>query len=359
MPAAIANATIVDASYLGSIDNEVSWPTIVWALLPIVFNSMTQPAGRIARGITAEQSFYLRVSPILCAVDALAVLAQLTHLAIKFRNPRFALSCVSRAKFQNSSDAESTRNQLQTLQENDVFRVILFIFGVLPQILKLYACKGIPGSQALASLYIVCWLVLEFLVIIPTRHGFLDSSEARSSEEQTYINITTFLIPPVCYLQILFLEVMALYLLLPTLHKMQQLQQPSPSLPKHLAAIIIYGCCSFFLHLLRPNAPFERHYKWVIESVDLVYYALVLYVFTVERVASKAEAIWLGSLKLGPFCSTVGLTSHGNAESFFTKYPWPGSIPFFFMQVVTAVGYYGIKYDSTGTSKPAWTGYLG
>ncbi|KAL8706894.1 MAG: hypothetical protein Q9225_007898 [Loekoesia sp. 1 TL-2023] len=359
MPSIIANATIADASYLGSIDNEASWPTMVWALLPIAFNSMTQPAGSIARGVTAEQSFYLRVSPILCAVDALAVLSQFTHLAIKFRNPRFALSCVSRAKFQNSSDAGSTRNQLQTLQENDVFRVILFMFGVLPQILKLYACKGIPGSQALASLYIAYWLVLELLVIIPTRHGFLDSSEARSSEEQTYINITTFLIPPICYVQILFLDIMALYLLLPTLYKVQELQQPSPSLPKHLAAIIIYGCCYFFLYLLRPIAPFEHHYKWVIEAVDIVYYALVLYVVTDERVASKAEAVWLGSLKLGHFFSMVGLTGHGNAESFFTKYPWPGSIPFFFMQVVTAVGYYGIKYDPTGTSKPAWTGYLG
>lgn len=36
-----------------------------------------------------------------------------------------------------------------------------------------------------------------------------------------------------------------------------------------------------------------------------------------------------------------------------------GSIAFFLMHILMAVGSYGLVYDSVGTSKPAWTEYLG
>lgn len=355
-----SNVTLSDNLSLAT-NSQVSWPTILWALLPIVFNSMTQPAGRLASSITAEQSFYLRASPVLCAVDALNVLSQTTYLAVKHRSPRHAIRHVSMARYQDFNDASSTRTQLQSLQENDIFRAILFVFGVLPQTLKVYACTGIPGTQALASLYLIPWIILELLVIIPARYGEHSYTQIRWSE-QKFLDTMNAIAALVCYLAIHLSDSIAIYLLFANLYQTMHLREPPPTWSDTFAVTMILGFYTlFYLSHLSPGIDG----KWGMYAFELFLYVywLLLDVRIQPSVVGKIDALWMIALRLGQLASSIGLADEANYdddhEISFKKFTQVWRVVFFFMQVVTAVGYYCIKYDSRGTEKPGWAGYLG
>lgn len=390
-----------------SIDNEISWPTLAWAILPIVLNSMTQPAGSIARGITAEQSFYLRASPVVCVTDALAVVAQLIQLSIKIRSLPSALGYISRNKRQAPSGAESDLDaetaldieinasvemtldpgaipkaettsdgetlpdehittkletapntgtvvyQVKRLQENDVFRGILFIFGVLPQFLKLYTCTGIPGFQVLASMYLIPWVVLELLVVLPARYSILESS-AVVNPDLAYINKLDDLVIWICYLMI-HLSDLATTSYLDEYISPNKTSQISNPKPLNLVVYILKGCVSGFFISMRTCFP--SFYPVILENI--IYTPLV---FCVAR-PGLLEAMWLLCLRVGRFVSVHGIRERAMGPQLippsFQHQSQTASIAFFLMQVLTAVGLFCIEYDPTGTSKPSWAYLLG
>lgn len=106
---------------------------------------MAQPAGRIAVNIVAEHSLFLRASPFVCVLEASAVLWQFAYYTIRTGNARLTASHISQAS--HGTSAGVGRTQLQESPNNDVFRAIRFLVGVVPQAIKLYACKGIPASK--------------------------------------------------------------------------------------------------------------------------------------------------------------------------------------------------------------------
>ncbi|KAL8782109.1 MAG: hypothetical protein Q9213_005679 [Squamulea squamosa] len=339
-----------------SLDTEVTWPSILWALLPIAFNSMTQPAGAIASRITAEQSFYLRASPFVCIVEASAVLIQFVCLAIKVRNPYLATSCLSKARLQTLTIPGTPRTQLQNLQENNLFRAILFVLGVLPQAIKLFASSGIPASRAWASLYLVSWTVLEILVVMPGRYGALERP-ACPSALRVFINFVDNLVELICYFIIHFCDFMALHLMYVEIDKERQIHNPPTSWRDYLAG---YSMGAFYILLLavRPSHPGPA----ICETITYLMYLYVLVDFGV------AESFWLVSLRLGRFVSVIGIGGPVEEDqpdqplkstSTLTEYTLIGSIAFFLMQILTAVGSYKIMFDPAETSKPAWTEYLG
>lgn len=137
----------------------VSWQSAFWALVPIALNSMTQPAGNLFGFPSVDQGFGLRSSPIVCACDALHFFFCLTSHTIAYRSPREAMKLTLKTRFQNRNAEEQSSGA--KLQQNPVFRVVLFTLGALPQIVKLFSMEGILVTRMIASLYFGSFLVLE------------------------------------------------------------------------------------------------------------------------------------------------------------------------------------------------------
>ncbi|CAO1596208.1 hypothetical protein XANCAGTX0491_000060 [Xanthoria calcicola] len=331
-----------------AIDNEVSRSSILWALLPIAFNSMTQPAGRIASNISAERSFCLRASPFLCILEAFAVFCQFTYFTIRTHSPRAALNRISRAKLHLSTDGGPT--QLLELQNNDVFRAMLFLLGVLPQAVKLYACNGIAVSQTWASLYLGSWVVLELLVVMPARYGVVEELEALNSEG-TSLSIDS-LVELICCIAIHYCDFMALHYMYVRFEKERQIHNPPTSWNDHVAGFSVAT-----LYLLLLCGRIRGLGPALLETSIYGVYTILLFDF------SRFERLWLFALRFGRFAALIGvdpwLTENPPELLSMKGYTRFGSVAFFLMHILTALGSYKFMYDPAGTGKPAWTEYLG
>ncbi|KAL8994211.1 MAG: hypothetical protein Q9169_005757 [Polycauliona sp. 2 TL-2023] len=346
----MANVTSTSASSI-SVDNTVLWPTIVWGLLPIAFNSMTQPVGRIAVDIAANHSFYLRASPFICILEAFAVLCQFAYFTIQTGSPRWAIRRISRTRFYSPTHVAST--QWQELQSNDVFRAILFLVGVCPQAVKLYACRGIPASKAWVTLYLVSWTVLELLVVLPARYGAFEDLQNLSSEPRPsdVDGVVDFL----CAVAVHYCDFMALHFMQVQLKKERQSHNPPLPPMEWRDYVGLTGAMTFYSLLL--CARIAATAAAAFETFLYFFYAILLFNFSI------GESLWVFALRLGRFVAVVGINEPKEEDEPFIPslkhYSQTGSVAFFLTHVLTAVGAYVFMYDPAGTSKPGWTKYLG
>ncbi|KAL8899509.1 MAG: hypothetical protein Q9207_006161 [Kuettlingeria erythrocarpa] len=365
MPPTITNGTVADHPPTAGSGTQVTWPTVFWALLPIMFNSMTQPAGSLTPGISAEQSFYLRASPVLCIADALAVLVQFVELSTD-RSPGLAISRLGKMRFRRASEAETTRTQLQSLQENGWFRTIFFLFSVLPSVIRLYACTGIPGSQALASLYLISWTILEILVVLPARHSMGNRFDGIVLVQSRVQKGADGLMAFGCFAAIQFSDFMAFYVVHVAIHQILLSRQPPPHWSDHVQLLLMESVyLIFLLPRFAPDDVLQFGDKAVVQIMEWCGYLGSLFVVaTLQGNTRVVEIVWLVSLRIGRLISAIRLNGPRvqNGAIFvlpFAKSPRQASIAFFLTQLVAAVGYLCLKYDSAGTSKPPWTNVFG
>ena len=156
--------------------NTVSWPSVFWAIAPIALNSMTQPCGTLCSQLEATQSFFFRSSPLVCLIDGISVLSSFGFYLRQSRNLHVALINTSRSRLAPPSpsvvdedDEQSFPSNLHQLQDNELFRILLFVLGVAPQAIKLYACTGLFWTKLWASMYLISFFSLEILVLLPPR----------------------------------------------------------------------------------------------------------------------------------------------------------------------------------------------
>lgn len=128
--------------------NTVSWQSAFWALVPLALNSMAQPASLVL-GTPSKHGYLLRVSPVVCALDALHFLICLMCYTASLKDPRAAVELVTKHRYRESGDGDIAR-----LQQSWVLRSAILLFGALPQIVKLYGMRGVPWTTAWGSLYI-------------------------------------------------------------------------------------------------------------------------------------------------------------------------------------------------------------
>ncbi|KAI4097662.1 MAG: hypothetical protein LQ339_006707 [Xanthoria mediterranea] len=330
-----------------AIDNEVSRSSILWALLPIAFNSMTQPVGRIASNISAERSLFLRASPFLCILEASAVFCQFTYFTIRTRRPRAALNRISRAKLHLSPDGGPT--QLLELQNNAVFRAILFLLGVLPQAVKLYAYEGIAVSQTWASLYLGSWLVLELLVVMPARYGAVEEPEPLNSERASFA--IDSLVELICCIAIHYCDFMALHYMYVRFEKERQISNQPTSWKDQMTGFgMMTGYIIFSIVRIWGGGPA------LLESSIFSVNTFFLFDF------SRSELFWIFALRFGRFAAMIGIygwyTERQPVLLSMKGYTQFGSVAFWLMHSLTALGSYKFMYDPAGTGKPAWTEYL-
>ena len=160
------------ASRLLQMSDQVSSGTAFWSLTPLALNIMAQPSGR-ACGFHPRLRTYLRASPFVCATDGIAILIRFI-VCLRYKIPfRAAAQATLAARYvtdegwDDSFDSES----VQTLERLTFVRWLIFVFGTLPQAIKLTALCGIPWTIAWGYMYLIPFILVELLSLIsPSRY---------------------------------------------------------------------------------------------------------------------------------------------------------------------------------------------
>lgn len=150
---------------------EVSGQSIFWALGPLGLNAMVQPTGQTL-GFSKRYALMLRSSPIVCAVDCIITLIALIRYIWQGSSISTAVSQLTKSRFLGSTGATVRDNSLSALLQNPWLRLILFVGGTLFQTVKLCGLQGVPWAKALASMYLVPFLVFEILAFISKRNQY-------------------------------------------------------------------------------------------------------------------------------------------------------------------------------------------
>ncbi|KAI5365439.1 hypothetical protein Slin15195_G049760 [Septoria linicola] len=127
---------------------QVTGQTAFWSLLPLALNAMatSSPAAKWIFGSEslAEGSLVPHISsPVFAAADCTLDLASLMKMLFRSSNIGTAGP---------SSATTSPRDQIQV--ERVTVRLTLFLFGVLPQAIRLFGMRGIPVTQVLAVVFL-------------------------------------------------------------------------------------------------------------------------------------------------------------------------------------------------------------
>lgn len=120
----------------------LSWPSACWALVAIALNTMTQPSVAIL-GFRPQYSFVLRSSPLICVLDTVDTMFNAAHGGIEQRSvfKGFGLAYYQ-GRFADIQPGYG--GSFGALCENTVFHALLVLLGAIPQVIKLYAARGIP-----------------------------------------------------------------------------------------------------------------------------------------------------------------------------------------------------------------------
>ena len=256
------------------------------------------------------------------------------------------------------------QNSAAQLQRNVVFRVAVFALGALPQIVKILSMRGIPWTTALASMFLISFLVLEVgvyydRVFVRNQNAFPDeastTSRPRTDPERRIGLGIIFVNSAVCYyhLAIAAYEIMlrigsrtwpyatglCILALTPVLDKLW-LKQEEISLLQGLMLFpdllgVVLSCCLLVsVTEMARSADSNTNLALCVAGgimvviailTNLLYWQMVLAV--VETQPKQVDFI-MGTLLL-------------------------------VMNLATALLYYAFKYNPEGTYKPLWANQLG
>ena len=164
--------------------NTVSWQSAFWALVALALNSMAQPSGLIfgtASQLNGFFAFAMRSSPILCAYNAITFLLCLLWHTVSLRSPHAAKRHVARSRFRN--DPKDQESSLYKLQHNFIFQAATFVLGAVPQIVKLYAMRGLMWTQIWGSVYFGFFVILQTLVLFPEDASIQQDTHSATAQD--------------------------------------------------------------------------------------------------------------------------------------------------------------------------------
>lgn len=341
----------------------LSWQSCFWAIVPIVLNTMCQSSGRIL-GYDAKHSFALRSSPVVCAANVVDTLVQLRRLCA--REPSFAaaLQALIDVRFKGAPQG-SEDGSFEALRKNQAFRVILFVFGAAPQMIKLYACNGIPWTKAYCTAYIASFFLDETLATMASLFRISggkttdQASPSPQGRQQLYSVWTR---------AVLLSSYAAVYLVFATeLTMLVELgfNEHGVLLLLALALFVISSLPTMFLQMTQVSIEIQRQ--------KLA--GTVSFSFLAWTIPSFVAAVFIWSFWMFPFdfgrgndvvmyCMTwiagVGFLIVDETELEKLGQPFSGLGKYFVvLHFSGALLYYTIRYDSSSTYKPAWTDYLG
>ena len=334
--------------------NQVSWQSAVWALVPIALNSMTQPSGKVL-GMPSNWSFYLNSSPIVVTVKALELLFTLVWRIYSMRSLATAAHSITQDRF---SDVGGSRSGLAQLQEIKSVRLIVFVFGALPQIIKLYAMSGVLGTQICASLFFGSFLIIEAITMwSSTYRNTMIGLDIQATNLDNSIRILRRVTLGLSYAFPLCLVLIVTWIKNLPFFTMTMLE----------VSLLVFTVLSN-PYESKSNEPFGKEVFYRIEWparfiwVTLIR-VLMLFLINVgiwELFGFHDYSIlflkpWYGFVFFLILIVAQSLPSeHGP-----TRLQRLGHLVFILIHIVTAFTTYALMYDPVGTYKPGWTNYLG
>ena len=336
-----------------ALDNTVSWQSAFWALVPIALNSVAQPSGKV-QGYSSHHAYLWKISPIVCMLDAIYLLIDLTRVTLKNRSLRAAARYVSRKRFHDITP-ESERNSIGKLQDNAAFRTCVFCFGVIPQVIKLYSMSGVPWTQVWGSLFLGSFLMTEPIINLLRRYSSADTTEPIPDKLECFIGVVTVNSS---------FTLSAWALLYSLLCKINQTEAIDGKI-----SIGIGVACAILVHLgvfVKSRHPYEQALLLgssfvAFVSVGFLWQRLNDLLRPIQVIVGMVHTLlvqiscWALMLSLPKFrCPSADtlIDEAQNSQLGFGLY-------FSLLHVVAAVAFYVFGYSAVGTYKPSWSNQLG
>lgn len=158
----------------------VSWESLLWGIVTIALNSMSQPSGAVC-GYKADVGFLLRSSPVICVIDAVQ---HSVHLLYSYfvSQPR-SFSKARDRLIENHRFQRESHNRYVALGKSEWYgRAVVFVITV-SQFVKIVALGGVLWSKVIAMCYLGSFLLMEFFVVWPAAWRWAPSTPGPSKEE--------------------------------------------------------------------------------------------------------------------------------------------------------------------------------
>lgn len=363
---------------------------------------MSQPSGSVCGSAAeVEIGFLLRSSPIICLIDAFFVLwefafffldshavgaetplvnrlqqARKRLIAFRFQHELQRNACKAPAEIARNGDRFRTTS-FSDLLNNRYVRWTIFVFTI-PSLVKLYAYRGIIGTQVLATMYLASYIVTELMVIWPRK--MIDHDEEDTHQEK---KVPSSGLTSLTYIAIAINEILALYCIAVAFR--QRFGHPGQSLHQWLCLTVLCAGAVFAIPLFLYSAihsstlqplmlpglflpvlfilplPFIPYLgDRFLPDMDLsarveqstavalcITWVFVLLIFSsmTTRIVRKKD-----------FATTEERTGIINAKK---RVELASGCFFLALNITACLLYYMFGYSSEGTSKPAWVEFMG
>ena len=244
---------------------------------------------------------------------------------------------------------------LAQLQEIRAVRLIVFFIGALPQVIKLYAMKGVPGTQICASLFFGSFLIIEAITMWLNTYGHRTKGlNGQITDLHDSIRILGRITVgmscgfPLC--------------LILTVTWMKY-----PNLWTFVTFVsLIYGVTAFLSIPFEPN--WREAYGRDLKLLEFCMCAILMFILgfvcmllvqlAIGSFEFRGLGIFLCFLPWIAIYAPIALVSAGKRQD-STRHRGFGHFIFMLLQVIAAIFTYLFRYDPVGTYKPGWTNQLG
>ena len=343
--------------------NEISWQSAFWSLPPLAINSMMQPLGRCGfEDYDPSLRTYLRSSPIVCAFDAVTIIIRFGIYGWRGLSAPAAAKKIISARNKSIEDTEV--GGIRSLEKIPFLRWLVFVLGVLPQVIKLWACSGLPWTEVWGCCYIVSFFIVEGTNILAKIHAENPAEDHHLEKRMAmcdrvcgavavllqlyllaWIDLAVIPADPILIRrwQFRFIRLSAIFVAFlihePFRRLVVAVQSDTTTVKarEHSLGVFVISMLLIFGILAATFEGYHFSYLYLMFSIISSFSAWFLYFIPVAKTQvllyepeNKRTGHW-NVLAFDFFCRILGLS----------------------------VFWYAKHYDPTGTFKPGWTGYLG
>ena len=158
---------------------------------------LLQNAGSVCH-LSTQYRISLRSSPIICAADTILCVGKLIWLCTTSGSPTTTLRHVWYDRFEDGDiEAGSVIDNMWRLN------MVAFVLGALPQAVKIFGMKGVPGTQTLASIFLATFLVQEIMRVTAGKpHAIeLSSTNITRNVAQRFVRFERIVAITACVIQ--------------------------------------------------------------------------------------------------------------------------------------------------------------
>ena len=243
----------------------------------------------------------------------------------------------------------------------------MLIFGVLPQVVKIYCCRGVPWTQSWCAAYLLSFLVDENLASLSPSDSGVTAGQETPISNVAELRIASYTIYMRTVVWVGF--TLACGFFTHGLYQLALLTLPGLLLPQLIGFIILLAV--WICLLLTPHREDIVAFWTLLTTPTTMSLTILSSVFLpimmVTSTYTALETQWRKRVGLGIVCVAAVAATIVSCDRLLKviaprrqKYLYFVLGTYFLLtHLFGAVLYYGLVYDPTTTYKPWWTTYLG